>query len=302
MSRTPRLRPDLLAAVAAALALGCYNPKIDEGAFQCGPGDSCPSGFSCKAARCYKNPPVTADAATQMDASCQQNERECSPATMTSGACDPVCQRGCSSCGDRCTHNGTANVCVARSALSTSTYDSCMPDRDTCAPGTVCLAEFNEQKCGAHCYRFCRVDSDCKDPGGNQIARCTGEAQKNDLVVYKHCSPRIEPCNPTGPEPRCTGGAPAERPYPAFACYMLSPQHPDEAVCECAGTVREGMPCTREYECVPGHECLQLGADIRCRKLCTPDGSLLPAIACGLGQRCMPFPGAGVRLGYCVPL
>jgi hypothetical protein len=292
-----------LAAVAAAAALvaaaGCYNPKIEEGAFSC-PSGSCPSGFSCTLGKCYKNAPARADAGA--DGACQQNERECSPVTNPSGACDPVCQSGCGSCSDKCTNNGAGNVCVAATVPAAGNYDSCSPDRDTCTAGAVCLGEFNEQKCGAHCYRFCRVDSDCKGPAGNQIARCTGEAQNaSGDVIYKHCSPRIETCNPAGPNPRCQGASAIDRPSPAFACYMLSWQHPDESVCECAGTLPDGAPCSREYECVPGHECLKVGTDTRCRKLCTPDNSPLPSVGCAIGQRCTPFPN-GLRLGYCAPL
>jgi hypothetical protein len=43
-----------LTVVSFALLAGCYNPKIDEGAFQCGPNNACPSGFTCVAMFCVK--------------------------------------------------------------------------------------------------------------------------------------------------------------------------------------------------------------------------------------------------------
>jgi hypothetical protein len=174
-------------------------------------------------------------------------------------------------------------------------YSACDPLQDTCRPGLVCLPEFTEA-CGSHCYRFCREDIDC-----GENSRCVGEVSDNTgRTLYKTCSPRGGTCNPTGTSPACSDGAPADRKFPDFACYIVSPEHANETVCECAGSIAEGKPCQRTYECVPGNECVPIGNDIRCRRLCTPPLSPLPPSPCPALQTCRAFPSSGGRIGFCV--
>jgi hypothetical protein len=286
---------------AVVLLVGCYNPKIGEGAFVCGPGGSCPSGFSCQEGRCYKGTATIGDGGadspgTDGPAGCVGPLPCTPPPTPVTGQCDPVCQTGCA-CNQRCTNPGSGNVCQGAGGANRMLYESCDPSRDACRPGAVCLPEFQD-RCGAHCYRFCRIDSDCP-----AMSRCKGEAhdEQNNLL-YKVCSPRIEGCDPTGSNPRCELAGNAERPWPAFACYMLSVDAPESSVCECAGTLPEGAECDREYSCVPGSECVPVGSEKpRCRRLCTVSGIVVNPVACPAGQTCTAFPGAR-RLGYCLSL
>jgi hypothetical protein len=175
-------------------------------------------------------------------------------------------------------------------------WDECSPEADTCRAGAICLAETIPAACKAHCYRYCRTDQDC----GNE-ARCTGDIQLGTAMAsYKVCSPKIEPCNPTGPA-RC--GMPAARPFPAFGCYILSSKYPDLAVCECAGSKNEGDACQFEHDCKPGFECVKVGMEgPRCRPLCTIGATGMLAGGCRPNQTCMPFVVDGrpsVKHGFC---
>lgn len=42
-----------LLALATVFLIGCFNPKIGEGEFTCGPNQLCPSGFVCGGNRCF---------------------------------------------------------------------------------------------------------------------------------------------------------------------------------------------------------------------------------------------------------
>ena len=181
--------------LAALLAVGCYKPEIPEGAFVCGTGNTCPDGFQCSGSRCYKNKPSERRRRRHGNM-CQRQELECSASPGASGACDPVCQSGCA-CGEKCVNPGNGNRCAPITMPVQLNYDSCDPGADRCRPGAVCLPEF-QARCGAHCYRFCRVDSDC---GAN--ARCTGEAQDDaGNPLYKVCSAKIEPVQSHRPDAR----------------------------------------------------------------------------------------------------
>jgi hypothetical protein len=281
--------------LATLLALGCYNPKIEEGAFLCGDDNACPAGFSCIDMRCFKSGSPTDGGGPDTGGS---DVRACTPASGSTGACDPVCQTGCRST-EQCTNNGSSNQCRAATPNGDQLYASCDSFQDACRPGMVCLPEFTET-CGAHCYRFCREHADC-----GQNSFCVGEVsdESGSRSLYKTCSPRGFGCNPTGTSPNCGAEAPSDRKFPAFACYIVSPEYPTETVCECAGTVREGQECERTYECVPGNECIPIGQgasqDVRCRRLCTPLLSpVTPAVLCEAGQTCIAFPNTN-RIGYC---
>jgi hypothetical protein len=276
------------------LTLGCYNPKIEDGAFLCGSGNECPEGFSCIDMRCYKAGSPGDGGAS--DTGGGTDARQCTPASGSTGACDPVCQTGCRPVEQQCSNNGSSNLCRAATPNGEQLYGACDPIQDACRPGLVCLPEFTPETCGAHCYRFCRQDEDC-----GQNSRCVGEvSDAGGKSLYKTCSPRGFNCNPTGTNARCGDGAPPDRRFPAFGCYIVSPQYPDETVCECAGILAVGDKCERTYECVPGAECIPLSpTDVKCRRLCTPPLSpTQPVVACDLGQTCVPFARSN-KIGFC---
>jgi hypothetical protein len=297
--RMPRCCPPLSVlalALAALTVLHCYNPSIDEGAFLCGTDGICPAGFTCANMRCWKGSPPDGSASPGDSGSGLDARPVCSPPPAASGVCDPVCQTGCPGAADKCTNTGGVNMCKPVSLPGDMLYDTCDQLQDNCGKRLVCLEEFVPDTCGgAHCYEFCRQDVDC-----GENSRCVGEVQDSSgRSLYKTCSPRGGNCNPTGTTPRCAASAPADRQFPAFACYIVSPAHADESVCECAGTIPEGQVCERTYECVPGNECIPMGRDVRCRRLCTPLGSpLLPPVTCPGLQTCQTMLGAR-RVGFC---
>jgi hypothetical protein len=280
--------------VGGVVGFACYNPKIDEGAFLCGPGDACPSGFTCKAGRCYDQgePPPDASVPTP-DGGCWGPLPNCSmPTAPLIGACDPVCQTMCK-CNERCTYGSGTFQCRAVTAPPRAPYETCDPSADACRAGTVCLDEATSA-CGAHCYKFCRNDMDCP---GNQ-GRCTGVIVVGGNMTQGICGPPIEPlCNPTGLRPACPPRA--NRNFPEFACYIATQRAADETICECAGTKAEGVRCETEHECRPGLECVRIGTEALCRQLCTPTGSpVVPAVPCRVGT-CTKFQ-TGTRFGYCL--
>ena len=132
---------------------------------------------------------------------------------------------------------------------------------------------------------------------------CVGQvSDASSNPLYKTCSPRGGNCNPTGTSPRCADNAPADRRSPAFACYIVSPDHADETVCECAGTVPEGQRVRADLRVRPGQRVHPRSApDVRCRRLCTPLLSpLTPVVHMRPGtQSCRAFPGTR-RVGYCL--
>jgi len=217
----------------------------------------------------------------------------CAVVTQSPGLCDPVCQRGCA-CDQRCTISGNAPDCVQpRGTLSVG--DLCNERNDTCRPGTLCLTEWDEAKCGGHCYRNCRVDADC---GGGAHCSVSLESAGTELQI-KVCDNPPENCSPVFGKGSCSDAK--SRPFPAFGCYLMGSKYPDEATCECAGIKKEGEICTFERECQPGHTCIE-GPNRTgfCRKVCP---LLAPAEAttiCGGPMfRCAAYFGSK-QFGYCI--
>ena len=282
----------MLALVCAGWA--CYSPKIDEGAFVCGDNQACPHGFSCFEGRCYTRDPAGGGAGGSDGGGnmCEQRMGVCSPATQSVGTCDPVCQRDCS-CDQRCTIGDGEASCFPIEPGARALGTSCDPVADDCDVGLVCLAEV-EPACGAHCYRFCRSDQDCIGR-----SRCFPQAVFEGAPAVMSigvCSPRVEACNPVGDRPTCVG----DRDPQLFGCYILSPMHADEPVCDCAGSLPEDAPCTDLHECLPGLECINDGSERRCRRLCNLDSPAL-TVRCGLGKSCRKFPNSS-KIGFCEPL
>ncbi len=295
-----KARSSLFGFAALLLSLAgsaCYNPTIENGTLQCSLSLECPDGYMCNAAgTCDKvgSPGAGgadgggggggADAGPPMCFAQTFQAQRCE-AKVERGVCDPVCQSGCG-CFERCTVSENTTVCGASGvALSRNLYESCDPNDDRCQPGAICLREVRAE-CGAHCYRYCRTDSEC-----GARSKCTGEIQiDNSNVPQKICSPQLQDCQPWAGGNRCNGRQ-------NFGCYILSGLQPDLAICECAGTTREGLSCTFEHECQPGLECLPVNGVKACRRLCQmgtscPGGGMCSAIALQGGVR-------SEKVGFC---
>jgi hypothetical protein len=297
-----------LGLAALVVLAGCYNPKINEGDFLCGPNGACPAGFKCAPDnRCYRNVPPS-DGGTDLprdvgggsdviaaDGGMCQRGLSCSMGAAPN-QCDPVCQTGCA-CDSKCAFVAGKPTCALLPPRPADFYESCIPAADNCRAGAVCAVEARPQACGAHCYRTCREDSDCGGTG-----RCTEQyLGPNDEFLTKLCGPKIEPCNPTGAAPECTGASATNHPFPSFACYILDAGRDDAAGCDCAGTIEVGQPCSARHSCRPGAECLPdaQGTTI-CRRLCTLEGSGLPRVGClGTNALCRPI-GNSTKYGACL--
>jgi hypothetical protein len=279
----------------------CYNPKIGEGDFLCGPspGLSCPAGFKCIDGRCYKQggPSQPGDGAmgamdTMMtmssDAAMCLGPVMCS-SSKSSGACDLVCQQGCK-CNERCTVGTSGVTCVEATAPPRGDGETCDARTDNCRAGSICLEEVRSE-CGAHCYRFCRAHADC-----GTRSRCVGEATFGN-AKEQICSPPIELCSPVGLA-RCSSVSGT-----AFGCYILSAEFADLTVCDCAGNLPEGQACVTEHQCNPGLECIKLPGETHgtCRPVCRLGAAPGATGACRVGA-CNPFitTRTSTVYGYCL--
>ncbi len=296
----------------------CYNPKIEDGTFMCGPGGLCPEGFSCDNGRCFKGsgsgpgkggagPGGGGSGGTSYTPPDASPNAECPICTASvappAGWCDPVCQTGCK-CTQKCVPGTAENpkaVCVDVTAPPTPVFAACSEANDTCRPGAVCLGDREERpECGAHCFRLCETnrDADC-----GPEARCLDNLDiMGTSVKYGLCSSQLDVCNPLLPNARCMRGE--GHPAGIFSCYVLSLREPDLTVCECTGTRTEGQTCRSMHDCVAGYECITKDGMSLCRQLCTPETSPVPMplrMACKtVGQKCAKFAN-GTRYGYCLP-
>jgi hypothetical protein len=311
MGITQRL---VLLFLGSALLATCYNPQIVSGGLKCSPSFECPDGFKCNSADglCYTEgqPAPTGGtggmagmggggAGGDVGGMCMTPTPPygpfagCTPVAQDQG-CDPVCQAGCA-CNERCKLDGPVTACRAETQPFIQQYETCNPMADRCRPGTICLQEsVDHPSCESHCYKHCRTDADCP------MAKCTIEVQFGaNATKYKVCSPPSDGCSPFGPA-RCS--AAANRPYPTFACYVMSSSYPDIPICDCAGTTPIGQSCKYEHECEPGGECVLLGSVRLCRRVCKvglAPGSALLLGGCPMTDPvCTAFPG-GSQFGYC---
>ncbi len=309
----PVLSALLVVGVCFAGALGCYAPKIDNGKLQCSiPDRLCPDGMECSAVDrfCYKKGEVPVVTVRPLDSGAPDAIAMCQTMTPAGGKCDPVCQVGCNA-EQKCNVTATSTGCTPAPTTTTAlgVNATCTPGgADQCARGLICLRE-PRPVCGAHCYKYCRSDSDCQPPAlgmPNSGSRCTGLVDpRSTLTSTKVCSPPRDDCDPSFGlgqlAPRCTSqGGP--RPFPTFGCYVLSTDYPDIPVCDCAGflTEEDTTPtpmrpdppgCSGDRTCVPGFDCVPNSAGPTakpvtvCRRVC----KLAGGAPCPPAQTCTSF-------------
>ncbi len=293
MNRFTRLLA--LLAPLVPMAAGCYNvDKIKNGGLACAPNYVCPDGYGCRNGRCYENG-TDGGSSTGSDGGagvlCPAPfgpVAGCLRSVDPGSTCDPVCQTDCS-CSERCHLNSAKFTCKGYSGTTyLSDYEACQAGSaatDQCKPGSICLREVDVNACGAHCYRFCRQDSDC--PAGS---RCNVQITDGKTVISDKvhtCSPPAVVCSPIGSAEGLKCAA-----TPGFACYSFGPSDPDLTTCECAGTIQPGQACNQPHSCTPGYECV----GSVCKKLC-----LLQAAATGVGcgtGKCVSVFGSK-RFGTC---
>lgn len=277
----------LLALLAPLIAVGagCYNvDKIKNGGLACAPGYVCPDGYGCRNGRCYENG-VDAGASTGTDSGaplCFLPVPGCVRSVDTGSTCDPVCQTDCS-CSERCHLKDNKFVCKGYSGNTYLTdFQACQTDSgDQCKPGSICLKEA-VSACGAHCYRFCRQDSDC--PIGS---RCDNQISVNGKIVsdkVRTCSPVATTCSPL------LASETLKCPASGYSCYAFGPSDPEQTTCDCTGIIPAEQACVLPHSCVPGYEC----AGSVCKKLCLLQTS---GLGCGTGK-CVSIFGSK-RYGTC---
>jgi hypothetical protein len=266
----------VVAVAAAAGAGACYKPNIVDGGLLCAEaGKLCPDGYTCdRATNTCRRPGSIADAHQDgpmdvgkadamtdarpdaMEVACYTPVAGCTP-QVTNG-CDPVCQTKCG-CREKCSVSAAGVVgCTVPLPGNAGPYAPCeitvaagdSPQTDACAPGLVCVND----RCGARCYPFCRVDADC--PGST----CTGNAGGG----VKICAVKFASCDPVGTQARSSCSVQNQ------ACYLASTV-PDRTICDCTGPQgAEGANCATNFECVAGLVCVDsAGAgQLMCRRLC----------------------------------
>jgi hypothetical protein len=279
--------------VTTGLCAGCFNTKdVKSGGLQCAPDKSCPDGLFCGEGNlCYRNGTQGVNVCTKTEAQLPFGPfTACSSAATASALCDPVCQTGCS-CTHRCQMAGDASSgyifeCQAPpEGTLLDTFQACDPSHDLCRPGQTCLQPPKDSTgCAAQCYRYCRANSDCPTN-----SYCVFPIDLGGQKTVSVCSPPAVVC-----EPAQTSTAQACSSSPTgTSCYVFSNDFPDQTMCDCAGTIPAGAPCTDLHSCVPGYECVAK----KCQKTCLlVTGG---AVACGSGLTCVPLFGTSSKFGTC---
>lgn len=281
------MRASRAAAVSAVLATmlagaACYKPNIKSGGLACGPGNACPDGLLCDVTR---SPAVCvsgglggasgtgaggkggvggkggsgtggqiatggqsgAGGGGTGGAACLPDVSGCTSTYVDGGACDPVCNVGCSSCDEKCSVNGSGNMtCNPPSGTGAGFMQPCQISQrtadvqtqtDNCAPGQVCL---QQTTCGVLCYQFCRTNADC-------ASQNCGRDLGNGLKV---CDVATTPCDPTLMASPCSASSIQTR------CYISG--QTGLTLCDCPnykqlGTI--GNSCTHSRDCFAGLVC-----------------------------------------------
>jgi hypothetical protein len=272
----------------AALSLGaCYNTtNVKNGGLVCGPNDACPDGFKCvkdgqagQPGHCWRNG-IGPDAAGSNPLACTLGDGgtfgpfpsdKCNVVPQDQwppGTCDPVCQSGCP-CERRCVVNpDTYASFLCESAQTPSTFvpvqGTCTDTlSESCAPGSVCIADADGGGCPWLCFRTCRKDIDC--PANSRCSVITlDDKTSNPVPNVFLCTPPSDGCNPTGAAPCSTARA-------EFNCVFMAGltgvANTDATVCDCRTTHNQalGAACsTLPDDCQPGSVCV----NGYCRQVC----------------------------------
>jgi hypothetical protein len=279
--------------VATGLAAGCFSTgNVQNGGLKCAPDGACPDGFSCRADNlCYRNGNDGGNACTLAEAQAPFGPfSSCAPPSSASsgGACDPVCQSGCS-CTQRCQllgdQAGSYSFACQTPPTGTSldSFQPCDTSNDLCQPGLLCLSPPpSSTGCVPQCYRYCRQNSDC--PTDSLCALSIDISGQQSIPI---CTPPAVVCDPVlqSAAPACSSSLTGNN------CYVFSKEQPDQTMCDCAGTIKSSAACTDLHSCVAGYECV--GG--KCQKLCllAPGG-----LACPVGQTCVSL-NSSTKYGTC---
>jgi hypothetical protein len=303
----------LRSLLVVAFVAGCYNPTIGD-RLRCNPNyepnaGQCPDGYHCGGDFCVKGaisadggvdlgadkgaphpdapvemtPDVALDVPPETPQMCIMPVAGC--VADTSKGCDPVCQKGCPVCTEKCSVTAmgvpTCNAPLQTrpralgEACNISALNS-SAQTDDCAPGLVCLND----ACNARCYKFCKSDNDCP------MSTCSRDAGGG----VKVCDVQAVTCNPI------KNGMPTGCPADTQGCY-LSTTVTDRTVCDCpfqAGGTNSS--CTLSRDCFPGLVCVDVlgtGSSV-CRPVC----SLAVGASDCVGTTCMALKGSK-KYGFC---
>jgi hypothetical protein len=299
---------------------GCFRPKIPSGAYACGDGDACPDGLQCDHPRnlCVSSiggAPGTGGAGGMggkggagnvdggpidrpVDRPCTGAIASCQPADAATGMCDPVCNRGCSACYQKCSVNTTGaltcNELYPPGQQPAGLLQFCGPyspsdpngQSDNCGPGQICM---NGSACGVpRCYQFCRGNSDCT--GGASCSRDGGS--------YQFCDVPPKACDPVA-------GGTGSQDCGGLNCYLS--QTGQNTLCDCqfgraglTGVGRPGDPCDHSRDCISGAVCVFLSPSLgkQCKAVCRLPVDGGPQDLCPGGCQLLQAAGGSVY-GWC---
>lgn len=270
------VRAALLGAVL--LSAGCFRPKILSGAYSCGDGGACPDNFVCNGAHlCVSSldggltvtggtggsgtggkggtgglgTGGTRDAGPDMPCLAPVANANCPSDAGVTGMCDPVCNKGCGGCFDKCSVNMSGDLTcnplyVPPSNAHPTLGQACdqfavgaANQSDDCAPGQGCL----NLECGAICYQFCRTNADC--PTMASCSRDAGGGNKFCDVPQQDCDPVQNAATHTQYS-GCTSAI--------MGCYLSTDGL--HTLCDCAfGGGVKGSSCTHSRDCIAGLVC-----------------------------------------------
>jgi hypothetical protein len=331
-ARVLAVRAAMFGIFVALAGAGCFRPKIVSGGFKCDltkGATPCPDNFVCIGGLCVT---PTTDAGTdgakggsggagghagaggggkaggggeKMDAHPDvQPDVPCLPAVAntncpegnSAGICDPVCNRGCGHCYEKCSIAATDSGLACNAPVMPTVQllaDQCgfsspgtSAQTDNCGPGQVCITA----ECANRCYQFCRTSADCTN------ATCSRDAGGGFLacdVPYVNCDPvRGVAAN----ESQCGSSV--------KGCYLSATG--SKTLCDCPfgqpkGT---GTSCSHSRDCSPGLVCYNAtGLGSECYPICRlqTDGGAAPQAGespCTGSVTCQALPGQTVY-GYC---
>jgi hypothetical protein len=230
------------------------------------------------------------------------------PERDAGGMCDPVCNRGCNNCSDKCTTTTDNNDVSLSGSLACNQLFSPQGDpgikgllanctvnapgnssqSDNCGPGLICL----NLECTSRCYQLCRANRDCANG-----ASCSRDAGGG----YTFCDvPTVPGCNPTAVQTGC-GTNPG-----AKGCFLEPASN--VTLCDCpfgqqfqGGGLAIGALCTYSRQCTVGQICADPTGtnDFRCRVVCQLPVDGGANMGCPGGVPCSPFAANNTIYGYC---